>query len=381
MQDATIAEASAAAVLSHDFTRQWADIRPDVLAAVGTVGESGRYVLGEEVAAFEAALAQRLGRSSAVGCASGLDAIEMGLRALGMDRGAKVLTTPFSAFATTLGIVRAGGVPVFVDVDEGGLLDLSQAEAAVSADRSIRFLVPVHLYGHALDMEGLASLKGRFGLRVLEDGAQAITARRGGRAVGSVGEICALSFYPTKNLGALGDGGAVLTDDESLRDACRALRDYGQTGKYEHAVLGLNSRLDELHAAVLRRALLPRLDRWTERRRAIARHYLGRIRSPHVRPLPAAEGSEPDWHLFPVMVRGGRRAAFAAHLRDRGVQAAVHYPKLICDQRALRGFPFEARGELPRARALAEGEVSLPIHPHLDDTEVERVVDAVNSWS
>jgi dTDP-3-amino-3,4,6-trideoxy-alpha-D-glucose transaminase len=384
MRDATIAEAATvlgSEVLSNDFIRRWRDVGPDVMEAVGRVGESGRYVLGEEVAAFEAALARRLGRAAAVGCASGLDAIEMGLRALGLGRGTKVLTTPLSAFATTLGIVRAGGVPVFVDVDESGLLDLSLAEAALAADPSIRCLVPVHLYGHALDLARLASLKGRFGLRLLEDCAQSVTARRGGRAVGSAGDLSAVSFYPTKNLGALGDGGAVLTDDERLSDACRALRDYGQTGKYLHSELGLNSRLDELHAAVLRRALLPRLESWTERRRAVARRYFEEIRTPRVRPLPAAQGAESDWHLFPVLVQDGRRGAFVAHLRARGVQDAVHYPKLICDQRALRDVPFEVYGELARARAIAEGEVSLPIHPYLDDKEVERVVVAVNSWS
>jgi dTDP-3-amino-3,4,6-trideoxy-alpha-D-glucose transaminase len=378
MQKTPIAEVS---VLGNDFTRQWADAGTDVMAAVDSVGASGRYVLGAEVAAFEAALAEKLGRAAAVGCASGLDAIEMGLRALGLRAGEKVLTTPLSAFATTLGIVRAGGVPVFVDVDASGLLDLALAEAAVAADPSIRFLVPVHLYGHALDLERLAELKARYGLRLVEDCAQAIAARRGGRPVGSAGDLGVLSFYPTKNLGALGDGGAIVTDDTALCDACRSLRDYGQSGKYEHTVLGLNSRLDEIQAAVLRRAFLPRLERWTERRRAIARIYLDGIRSPRVRPLRVAPGSESVWHLFPVWVRGERRAAFVAHLRACGVQGAVHYPKLICDQRALRDVPFEVRGELPRARSLAEGEVSLPINPYLEDTEAVRVVDAVNSWS
>jgi len=332
------------------------------------------------VTAFEAALAWRWRRRAVVGCASGLDAIEIALRALGLEAGEKVLTTPLSAFATTLAIVRAGGVPVFVDVDASGLLDLAMARAALTADRSLRFLVPVHLYGHALDLDGLASLREEFGLRIVEDCAQAITARSGGRPVGSVGALGALSFYPTKNLGALGDGGAVATDDDALRDACRALRDYGQSGKYEHVVLGLNSRLDELQAAVLRRVFLPRLERWTERRRAVARRYLDEIRSPRVRPLPAPPRSESVCHLFPVSVAGDRDA-FVAHLRERGIETAVHYPKLACDQRALHGIPFETVGALARARDLAESEVSLPIPPYLDDAEVERVVHAVSSWS
>ena len=364
----------------NDFARQWADAGSDVIAAVRRVGESGWYILGKEVETFEVALAKRMGRTSAVGCASGHDAIEMGLRALGIRPREKVLTTPLSAFATTLGIVRAGGVPTFVDVDESGLIDLSLAEAELAANPSIRFMVPVHLYGHSLNLQRLASLKARFGIHILEDCAQAIEARHRGLAAGSVGEIAAVSFYPTKNLGALGDGGAIVTDDDSIRDMCRVLRNYGQTAKYVHTLLGLNSRLDELHSAVLLRAFLPRLERWTEKRGKVARAYFNGIHSRHVKPLPVPKGSESVWHLFPVAVRKGRREAFITHLRERGVQVAVHYPTLICDQRALEDIPFEVRGDMPRARTIAESEVSLPIHPYLDDAELVRVVEAVNSW-
>jgi dTDP-3-amino-3,4,6-trideoxy-alpha-D-glucose transaminase len=373
-------EAVGSAIRMNDFKRQWAETGAEVVAAVSQVGASGWYVLGEEVTVFEAALATGLERAFVVGCASGLDAIEIGLRALGLRPGDRVLTTPLSAFATTLGIVRAGGVPVFVDVDRSGLLDLDLVEAALDEQPAPRFMVPVHLYGLALDLEGLAAIRARFGVRILEDAAQAIGACFAGRAVGSVGEICALSFYPTKNLGALGDGGAVATDDAALRAACQALRDYGQTEKYVHTVLGLNSRLDELHAAVLHRVFLPRLDRWTARRRAIARAYLEGIDSPLVRALPLESGSEPVWHLFPVRVNADRRDDFMAYLRRTGIESAVHYPRLICDQRALEGTAYELHGSLDRARAIAREEVSLPIHPYLDDAEVARVVDTVNAW-
>lgn len=357
------------------------DAGADVLAAVRRVGESGRYVLGEEVEAFERVLAERLERGFAVGCASGLDALEISLRALPLRAGEHVLTTPLSAFATTLAIVRAGGVPVFVDVDEAGLLDLSRVEDELVSGRPCRFLVPVHLYGQALDLERLSYLRTRFGLRIVEDCAQAIGARRGGRDVGSAGELSALSFYPTKNLGALGDGGAVLTDDPRLAEACRTLRDYGQGSKYDHARIGLNSRLDELQAAVLHRAFLPRLGRWTERRRSAARAYRDGIRWGRIEPLPVPAGSEPVWHLFPVLVPAGRRDAFLEHLRGRGIEPAVHYPRTICDQPALREVPFVVRGTLDRARAFAAREVSLPIHPYLEDDEIRRVVEAVSSWT
>jgi dTDP-3-amino-3,4,6-trideoxy-alpha-D-glucose transaminase len=368
-------------VLANDFPRQWADAGADAVAAIRRVGARGLYVLGEEVASFERALAGRTGRAFAVGCGSGLDAIEIALRALGLRPGDRVLTTPLSAFATTLAIVRAGGVPVFVDVDAGGLLDLDLVEAALAADPSCRSLVVVHLYGRALDLVRLAALRERFGLLLVEDCAQALGSRRGRREVGSAGQAAALSFYPTKSLGALGDGGALLTDDPRLAEAFRTLRDYGQESKYHHTVLGLNSRLDELHAAVLHRAFLPRLGRWTERRRQVAQAYLGGIRSSRVRPLPVAAGSEPAWHLFPVMAEAGSREAFLAHLGGRGVEAAVHYPTLICDQPALREVAFEVRGDLAHARAIAAREVSLPMQPYLDDDDVGRVLEAVASWT
>ncbi len=367
-------------ILLNDFKRLWANTGESVLEAVRRVGESGWYVLGREVAGFERSLAARVGRAHAIGCASGLDAIEIGLRACGVKPGTKVLTTPLSAFATTLAILRARAVPVFVDVDEHGLLDLDLCRTALASDRAISAMVPVHLYGHALDLQGLTELRDRFELTVVEDCAQAIGAVHSGRQVGSVGQATALSFYPTKNLGALGDGGAVTTDDAGLAGRCRSLRDYGQSQRYLHDELGMNSRLDELHAAILDHAFLPRLAAWTARRREVAQAYLSRIRHPEVR-LPTLASAETSvWHLFPVCVPAHRRTSFIEHMRAAGVLTAIHYPRLIPDQPALRGQAFEVRAPLPRATALAAGEVSLPIHPFLTDDEVSRVVAAVCTW-
>jgi len=366
----------------NDFFRQWTDTGLAVLDAVRRVGESGWYILGPEVARFEEALAVQVGRRFAVGCASGLDAIEISLRALGLKPGDKVLTTPLSAFATTLGILRAGGRPAFIDVDQSGLVDLDRARDVCSRHPSIRFFVPVHLFGHACDLEVLAALKSRFDLRVVEDCAQAIGAHSGAREVGSVGNLSALSFYPTKNLGALGDGGAVLTDDASLADACRSLRDYGQTAKYVHDLSGLNSRLDELQAAILGRAFLPRLAGWTQRRQSIAERYLQGIRNPSVRTVPVPPGSRPAWHLFPVLVEPRSRDAFCKYLHDGGVRTGLHYPILITRQRALDDpSSFEILNELTRAEAFAASEVSLPIHAYLRDDEVETIVSRVNGWN
>lgn len=374
------------------FHRQWSLIGADVEAAVREVGGSGWYILGEALRRFETALAGVCGRKYAAGCGNGLDAIEIALRALGLRPGEKVLTTPMSAFATTLAIHRAGGRAVFVDVDAAGLLDLEAARRCLAAHPEIRFCIPVHLYGFCLDLPALARLRDDFGLTVIEDGAQALGAgwksgQGGEMRVGDVGRMLATSFYPTKNLGALGDGGAVLTDDEDLLARARCLRDYGQTGKYVHAELGMNSRLDELQAAIMHRAMLPRWAEWGERRRAIAQRYLAGIDHPLVAPLPEPAGSQSVWHLFPVLVSPvlaseGPRDGLIAHLRQQGILAQVHYPVAIPDQPALAGRPdlAECFGELPLARRLAACEVSLPITPDLEDFEVDRVIEALNGW-
>lgn len=368
-------------IVTNDFRSLWAEIGPEVLAAVERVGRSGWYVLGREVDEFERRLAASWGLPHAVGVASGQDAIEIALRSVGLRAGGKVLTTPLSAFATTLAIARCGGVPVFVDVDERGLIDLDACREALLAEPDIRHFVPVHLYGHALDLDRLQALQRSFALTIVEDCAQAIGARWRGRPVGTVGAAAAVSFYPTKNLGALGDGGAVLTAEPSIAARARVLRHYGQSATYVHDELGLNSRLDELQAALLADVLLPRVDAWTERRREVARAYGTGIRNPAVK-VPAVEArSESIWHLFPVLVEGSGRDRFREHLRQRGISSGEHYPRLIPDQKALRDSGrFEVRGDLVRARRYAEGEVSLPIHPYLSDDDVERVVAAVSDW-
>lgn len=360
-------------ILQNDFKRQWAEIGPAAMAAVERVGASGRYILGREVEAFEGKLAKFWGASHAVGVANGMDAIEIALRALDLQPGQKVLTTPFSAFATTLAILRAGGVPVFVDVDDNGNVDLEQSRDIFTRDRSIRFFVPVHLYGNPLDLEKLAALKQDFDLVIVEDCAQAIGAKQGGRNVGTVGQAAATSFYPTKNLGAFGDAGALLTNDLRTAGRARALRNYGQSDLYLHDELGLNSRLDELHAAVLSDALLPNLERWTEARRQIASRYLSEI--PHFRTISPAPLAEPVWHLFPIFVETGERDTIREHLLGRGIASGVHYPRLIPDQPAMQlSVSHEVAAEPANARRLAASELSLPIHPFLREDEIQAVV-------
>lgn len=366
----------------NDFRAQWGAVGAEVLAAVDRVGASGSYILGREVERFEASLASIWGLPHAVGVGNGLDAIEIGLRCLGIRQGDKVVTTPLSAFATTLAVMRCGGVPVFVDTDASGLLDLVRCRELLSRDRRIRFMVPVHLYGHCVDLDGLEALREEFDLGIVEDCAQAIGAHFRGRGVGTVGQVAAVSFYPTKNLGALGDGGAVLTADETIARRARALRHYGQKATYVHDEAGLNSRLDEVHAAILVDVFLPQLAQWTARRREVASLYRSGIRGDAVRLVPVPEGSISVWHLFPILCEPARRDAFRAHLSDSGVSTGIHYPHLISEQKALLNYSdHEIDGPLENAEALADGEVSLPIHPFLSGEDVERVISAVRGWA
>ncbi|HEV7510189.1 MAG TPA: DegT/DnrJ/EryC1/StrS family aminotransferase [Candidatus Acidoferrum sp.] len=351
----------------------------NVLAAVERVGSSGRYILGREVERFERALAEYWGVEHAIGVGNGMDAIEIALRCLDIRAGGKVLTTPFSAFATILAILRAGGLPVFVDVDDNGNIDLDQCRDVLMRDRSIRFCVPVHLYGNPVDLEKLGALRKDFDLRLVEDCAQAIGARDRGRAVGTAGQMAASSFYPTKNLGAFGDGGAVLTNDAALAGRAKRLRNYGQSSLYQHDERGLNSRLDELHAAILLDALLPNLQDWTQKRRAAAIRYRAEINNPALRSLTTNDAAEPAWHLFPLFTP--KRDALREHLKNAGIESSIHYPRIIPDQKALQQERvYEVAVESRNARSLAATEISIPIHPFLEEGEITAIVRAINNF-
>ncbi|MFL6520977.1 MAG: DegT/DnrJ/EryC1/StrS family aminotransferase [Chthoniobacterales bacterium] len=368
-------------IAQNDFTRQWKAVERDVLSAVRRVGSSGWYILGKEVEQFEQALAEQSGVTYAVGVGNGMDALEIALRCVGLGEGQKVLTTSLSAFASTLAILRIGGSPVFVDVDGTGNLNLSACREQLGRDRSIRFFLPVHLYGNPVNLKQLADLRDEFNLQLVEDCAQAIGATDKDLCVGTVGQVAATSFYPTKNLGALGDGGAILTNDPSIAARAKTLRNYGQSSLYHHSEPGLNSRLDELHAAILREALLPNLGTWTARRRQIARAYYAGIRHAEIELLPIEADAGSVWHLFPVLVSEGKRDALRDHLRAKEILSGIHYPRIIPDQEALKAFPgYQPATGLERARKFAQCELSLPIHPWLTDREVETVIESCNGW-
>jgi dTDP-3-amino-3,4,6-trideoxy-alpha-D-glucose transaminase len=362
-------------VLANDFAAQWAEIAGDAQAALDRVGRSGWLVLGEEVAAFEREIADWWGLPHAVGVASGLDAIEIALRLRDIGPGDRVVTTPLTAYATTMAILKVGAEPVWVDVDDTGGLDLARAREAILADPTVKALVPVHLFGHPLDPEALAAIAADTGVTVIEDCAQSAGARRGNAPTGRAGGLAATSLYPTKNLGALGDGGVLFTATEDDAERARRLRNYGQEGRYNHVELGLNSRLDEVHAAILRSALVPRLDGWLSRRAAIADRYVEGLRDVGaLRPVRPADGQSAN-HLFPVEVVDGDRDAWLTGLAGKGIGVGIHYPFLCPDAPASAGRGTVV-GELTTARRLAARELSLPLHPFMSDADADAALAA-----
>jgi dTDP-4-amino-4,6-dideoxygalactose transaminase len=369
-------------VLPNTFDRLWTDCSSDVLAAVERVGASGWYILGKEVVAFEAALAVWAKTPYVVGVANGMDALEIAFRIRGIGPGDKVLTTPLSAFPTALSILRAGATPVYCDTDKHGLLDVAAAEAAFANHPDIKAIAPVHLYGHLADMNALQALADKYGAIVFEDAAQAIGATRHGMQVGDNGRMASLSFYPTKNLGVLGDAGALLVHTEADNKVAQAMRNYGQTAKYVHDIPGLNSRLDEVHAATLTDAFLPRLSDWLKTRKRIAKTYLENITHPAVTLMPGPDTEGAGWHLFPVLVDIEKRDAFVTYLQNAGIGAALHYPILMPEQRAITDYSTPVIcGNLDTARRIANSEVSLPIHPYLSEEEQAYVIATINAWS
>ena len=334
----------------------------DIRRAIDRVIASGWFILGPEVEAFETELAAAMGAAHAVGVGTGTDAIALILRALGIGPGDEVITTPLSAAYSALAVLMVGARPVFADVDPVRLTLDANLIAPLVGPRT-RAILPVHLYGQAADMTAIEAVAARHHLPIVEDCCQAHLATERGRPVGTIGIAGAFSFYPTKNLGALGDGGAIVTNDRGLADRVKRLRNGGQTDRYHHQEAGINSRLDEMQAAILR-TRLPKLGAWTAERRALARRYRAAL------PCALAE-CDPGhvYHLF--VVRSTTRAALQASLAARGVETLIHYPVSIPDQPALAASHPHA---CPVA-ARACGEVlSLPLYPGLSDADVDYVV-------
>ena len=360
----------------HDVRAQYRAHRAEIDAAMARVLDSGCYLLGEELAAFEASFARWLGVRRAVGVASGTAALELALRALDVGPGAEVAVPALTAAPTAMAVLSVGATPLVVDVRED-TLTMDPAALARTASPALAAVIPVHLYGQCADVETIAAWAGPRGVPVVEDAAQAHGATRGGRLAGSLARAACFSFYPTKNLGTAGDAGAVVSDDEAFSERVARLRNYGRSGDdYRFDEPGTNARMDELHAAILS-AKLPHLAAWNQARRARADWYREKLAGSAVA-LPVEDPTGRSvWHQF--VVRTPRRDAFQQHLAAQGVQTAIHYPACIHELAALRG-----RVRVPeragRAERAAREVVSLPIYPELPDAHAERVVNAVRTF-
>ena len=358
-----------------DLQREYQEIKGELDAAALRVLGSGWFILGKELDGFEQAFAAYLGVSHVIGCASGTEAIALALMACDVGPGDEVITVAHTAVPTISAISMTGARPVFVDIEpDGCLMDVSLMESAITPRTAA--ILPVHLYGQCVDMYRLSALASRHGIPVVEDCAQAGGATYRGRKAGSLGQVAAFSFYPSKNLGCYGDGGAVATDDPTLADKLKMLRNYGQRQRYHHEIIGINSRLDEIQAAILV-AKLPHLDAWNRRRRDIAASYTAALAGLPVRAPVESPENEHVYHLY--VIQAAERDRLQASLAERGIQTLIHYPVPAHLQPAYASLGYTASG-LPVTERAADAILSLPIYPQLTDAEVAAVVAAIREF-
>jgi len=354
-----------------DLVPQYFELKAEIDEAIQRVLRSGRYVLADEVRAFEQEFAAYLGVGHAVGVNSGTDAIMLALWALGVERGDEVIMTPFTAIPTYSAIRHVGAVPVFVDIDpDTYLMDLDRVAAGLTP--RTRVVVPVHLFGNAVDVTRLRAIVGHR-VRIMEDCAQSHGATMGGAQTGSMGDASAFSFYPTKNLGAYGDGGLVATNDRAIADFVRSRRMYGMISKDEFVEDGMNSRLDELQAAVLR-VKLRHLDAMNARRRAVADLYRANLPA-GLRPQRVGNGVVPNYHVYAARCASDRDGLIAA-LDARSIQSNIYYPMPITRQQGYRG----ATPPLDRTEAVCRSIIALPMYAEMTEAAVRTVSDAVSEF-
>lgn len=358
-----------------NLRRQTEELLPELLAATERVLRRGHYILGPELEAFEQEFARFLGVRYAIGVASGTEAIALALAAVGVRAGDEVITTPFTAIPTIAAIAMLGARPVFVDIEpETYTLNPELLPAALSP--RTRAIVPVHLFGYCAHMEPILAVARAAGIPVIEDAAQAHGSRYRGQLAGTLGTAGCFSFYPTKNLGAYGDAGAIVTNDEELAEKLRLLRNYGQISPYRSVLSGYNSRLDELQAAFLR-AKLPHLEHWNRKRHAIAQLYRTLLDIPEVRHPALPAGQEPNWHLY--VIRAERRDELWDYLESHGIQANVYYPIPAHLQPAYQYLGYR-EGDFPEAEAAARQVLALPMFPKLTAEEVALVATTIRQF-
>jgi dTDP-4-amino-4,6-dideoxygalactose transaminase len=369
------------AILQSDPKANYLAHRREIDEAIRQTLDSGWYILGKQTSAFEQEFAEYLGAKHCVGVANGTDALYLALRACGVGAGDVVITVSHTAVATVAAIEMAGATPLLVDIDPASFtINPEVVEDAIKSWRGegkIKAVAPVHLYGHPADMQAICDIARRYDLKVIEDCAQAHGATINGVKIGTFGDAAGFSFYPTKNLGALGDGGAVVSNDSEIAERARLLREYGWRERYVSDLAGFNSRLDELQSAILR-VKLKYLDEENARRREIALVYDERLAATALR-LPQRRGSiEHVYHQY--VVRSDERDRLREYLRERRIGALVHYPAPVHSQPAYRGRIAVHRNALPVTEQVARQVLSLPMHPFLTTAEVERVCEAISGW-
>jgi dTDP-4-amino-4,6-dideoxygalactose transaminase len=371
-----VQEKPATALQFLDLGRQYEQIRDEIMQAVTRVLETQRFVLGPEVEQLEAEISDYVGCRYAVACASGTDALILALLAIGIGHGDEVITTPFTFVATASAITRAGATPVFADIDPNTYnLDPERLRSLITP--RTRAIIPVHLFGLAAEMEPIMELAKEHEIAVIEDAAQAIGAAYCGKNVGTIGSMGCFSFFPSKNLGGAGDGGIVTTDDEGHADRLRLLRVHGSRRKYQYEILGMNSRLDALQAAILR-IKLRHLNNWTEHRRCKAKRYASLFASTKEE-IPVVLPSEPQGmrHVYnQFTIRSTERNALREHLSREGIPTEIYYPHPLHLQPAFAYLHYK-EGSLRHAESAAREVVSLPVYPELTEEQQQMIVDAI----
>ena len=357
-----------------DLKRQYLTIRDEIDLVIKKVIESGYFILGNEVSSLEREVAEYIGVKHAIGVASGTDALHLALLACGIGEGDEVITTPFTFIATAEAISYCGAKPIFVDIDINSYnIDPAKIEGKVT--KKTKAIIPVHMYGHAAEMDEILEIARRYNLKVIEDCAQAFGTEYKSEKIGGIGDIGAFSFFPSKNLGAYGDGGIVVTDDEYIANKIKILRVHGSKQRYIHQVIGYNSRLDEIQAAILR-VKLKKIDKWNEMRRKNSSIYNNLLNKLPVQ-LPKEAGKSHVYHVYTIRIKN--RDECIKFLFGNGISTAVHYPVPISAQEPYKYLGY-SESDLPNSYKAASEVISLPMFPELERKEIEIVCDKVKEF-
>ncbi len=360
----------------NDFQKKYAKYKKEIDAGIFRVMKSGWFILGREGENFEKKFAEYLGVKYVVGVNSGTDALFLGLKALGVGEGDEVITVPNTAVPTVSAIRMAGAMPVFVDIDEK-TFTMNSALIEAKITKKTKVILPVHLYGYPAEMDTIMKIAKKYGLKVVEDAAQAHGAKYKNKTVGTIGDIGAFSFYPTKNLGAFGDAGAIATNDAKLAETVRGLRNYGEISKYKNKIEGVNSRLDEIQAATLAWSL-KKLNSWNKKRTTFAEIYRKNLKGLPIILPPGGDAEHiPAWHLF--VIRTEERGDLAKFLKENGIMTAVHYPELVFEQDAYR-FLNIRKNDFSSAAKVSSQILSLPLYTEMEKADILKVCQTIRRF-